>query len=206
MAIRKIAQLGEPVLRLQARPLTREELLSAETQRLIDDMIDTMRDADGAGLAAPQVYESVQLAVIELTSARRYPDVERIPLLVLTNPVITPLVGRDGVPLAEQDAITVYEGCLSVTGLRGRVRRPRKVRVQALDREGQPVDFVWEGFRAAVVQHEVDHLWGTLFIDRALPQSLTFLREYERYVSPEQRVQDGARLAASASAGGSSAG
>lgn len=192
MAIRKIAQLGEPVLRLEARPLTREELLSAETQRFIDDMIDTMRDADGAGLAAPQVYESVQLVVIELASARRYPDVERIPLLVLANPVVTPLVGGDGV-IADEDAITVYEGCLSVTGMRGRVRRPRKVRVQALDRQGNALDFVWEGFRAAVVQHEVDHLRGTLFIDRALPKSLTFLREYERYVASDQRVLDGAR-------------
>ncbi|MEY4549029.1 MAG: hypothetical protein RL685_5224 [Pseudomonadota bacterium] len=204
MAIRKIAQLGEPVLRQQARPLTREELLSIETQRFIEDMIDTMRDADGAGLAAPQVYESVQLVVIELASARRYPDVERIPLLVLANPVLTPLVGQDGV-LADPDAITVYEGCLSVTGMRGRVRRPRKVRVQALDREGNPLDFVWEGFRAAVVQHEVDHLLGTLFIDRALPKSLTFLREYERYVSPEQRVQDGARTAAGSSTAGPTA-
>jgi peptide deformylase len=195
MAIRKIAQLGEPVLRLEARPLAREELLSPETQRFIDDMIDTMRDADGAGLAAPQVYESVQLVVIELASSRRYPGVESIPLLVLANPVVTPLVGQDGV-FADQDAITVYEGCLSVTGMRGRVRRPRKVRVQALDRQGNPLDFVWEGFRAAVVQHEVDHLRGTLFVDRALPKSLTFLREYERYVAPEQRVQDGARAAA----------
>jgi peptide deformylase len=204
MAIRKIAQLGEPVLRQQARPLTREELLSIETQRFIEDMIDTMRDADGAGLAAPQVYESVQLVVIELASARRYPDVERIPLLVLANPVLTPLVGQDGV-LADPDAITVYEGCLSVTGMRGRVRRPRKVRVQALDRQGNPLDFVWEGFRAAVVQHEVDHLLGTLFIDRALPKSLTFLREYERYVSPEQRVQDGARMATGSSTPGPTA-
>jgi peptide deformylase len=191
MAIRKIAQLGEPVLRQEARPLRREELAETATQRLIDDMIDTMRDADGAGLAAPQVYESVQLVVIELTSPRRYPDAERIPLLVLANPVLTPLVGQDGAPLADHEAITVYEGCLSVTGLRGRVRRPRKVRVQALDREGMPLDFVWEGFRAAVVQHEVDHLRGTLYVDRALPKSLIFLREYERYVSPEQRIVDG---------------
>jgi len=191
MAIRKIAQLGEPVLRQEARPVRPEELAAAETQRLIDDMIDTMRDADGAGLAAPQVYESVQLVVIELSSPRRYPNVEQIPLLVLANPVLTPLVGQGSAPLADQEAITVYEGCLSVSGLRGRVRRPRKVRVQALDRDGAPLDFVWEGFRAAVVQHEVDHLRGTLFVDRALPKSLIFLREYERYVSPEQRVVDG---------------
>jgi len=195
MAIRKIAQLGEPVLRQEARPLSPAELTATATQRLIDDMIDTMRDADGAGLAAPQVYESLQLVVIELTSPRRYPDAERIPLLVLANPVLTPL---GGAPLADHEAITVYEGCLSVTGLRGRVRRPRKVRVQALDREGVALDFTWEGFRAAVVQHEVDHLRGTLFVDRALPKSLIFLREYERYVSPEQRIVDGATVAAQA--------
>jgi peptide deformylase len=198
MAIRKIAQLGEPVLRQEARPLTRDELATSTTQRLIDDMIDTMRDADGAGLAAPQVYESIQLVVIELMSPRRYPDAERIPLLVLANPVLTPLVAQGGAALADQEAITVYEGCLSVTGMRGRVRRPRKVRVQALDREGAALDFTWEGFRAAVVQHEVDHLRGTLFVDRALPKSLIFLREYERYVAPEQRIVDGAAGAAQA--------
>lgn len=192
MAIRKIAQLGEPVLRLQARPLAVEELAATSTQRLIDDMIETMRDADGAGLAAPQVYESVQLVVIELSSPRRYPEVDRIPLLTLANPVVTPLAGQDAAQLADRDAITVYEGCLSVTGLRGQVRRPRRVRVQALDRQGEPLDFIWEGFRAAVVQHEVDHLRGTLFLDRALPQSLTFLREYDRFVPPSARIVDGA--------------
>jgi peptide deformylase len=192
MAIRKIAQLGEPVLRLQARPLAVEDLAAPSTQLLIDDMIETMRDADGAGLAAPQVYESVQLVVIELSSPRRYPEVDPIPLLTLVNPVVTSLVGQDPAQLADRDAITVYEGCLSVTGLRGRVRRPRRVRVQALDRLGEPLDFIWEGFRAAVVQHEVDHLRGTLFLDRALPQSLTFLREYERFVAPSARVIDGA--------------
>lgn len=190
MAIRKIAQLGEPVLRREARPLSPAEVRAPGTQLLIADMIDTMRDADGAGLAAPQVYESIQLVVIELMSPRRYPEAERIPLLTLINPVVTPLVGQ-GAVLDDAEAITVYEGCLSVNGMRGRVRRPRRVRVQALDREGAPLDFTWEGFRAAVVQHEVDHLRGTLFIDRALPKSLIFLREYERYVSPEERIVDG---------------
>jgi len=192
MAIRKIAQLGEPVLRVPARALRSDELGATSTERLIDDMIDTMRDADGAGLAAPQVYESLQLVVIELATARRYPNVEPIPLLTLVNPRVTPLVSGGTESLTDDDAITVYEGCLSVAGMRGRVRRPRRVRVQALDRTGQPLDFVWEGFRAAVVQHEVDHLLGTLFIDRALPRSLMFLREYERFVPPDQRVVDGA--------------
>src|SRR5215831_6509609 len=102
MAIRKIAQLGEPVLRREARPLRLDELRAPTTRQLISDMIETMRDADGAGLAAPQIYESVQLVVIELASPRRYPDVERIPLITLVNPIVTPLVGR-GEELADQD-------------------------------------------------------------------------------------------------------
>jgi len=193
MVIRKIAQLGEPILREQARLVTRAELESSETQRLIDDMIDTMRDADGAGLAAPQVYQGVQLVVIELGASKRYPGLEPIPLTTLVNPVVMPLVSSE--PLADADAMFVYEGCLSVAGLRGRVRRPRKVRVTAWDRLGAPLDFVWEGFRAAVAQHEIDHLLGTLFVDRALPRSLIFLREYERFVPAEQRVVDGAAAA-----------
>jgi peptide deformylase len=190
MAIRKIAQLGEPILRRRARELTVEELGSRAIATLIEDMIETMHDADGAGLAAPQVYESVALVVIEVRANPRYPNVQSIPLTVLVNPQVTPLVPSAPDALEEKDSIEVYEGCLSVNGLRGRVRRPRKVRVTALDRQGTPLDFVWEGFRATVVQHETDHLNGTLFVDRADPSSLTFLREYERYVTPEMRVVD----------------
>jgi len=198
MAIRKIAQLGEPVLRAPARPLRADEIGSAATRSLIADMIETMRDADGAGLAAPQVYEPLQLCVIELANNPRYPNLEPIPLLVLINPTVTPLTNGAGAELPDAEAIWVYEGCLSVPGLRGRVRRPRKVRVQGLDSEGRALDLVWEGFRAAVVQHEVDHLNATLFVDRALPGTLTFLREYERHVPREARVVDGASAALAA--------
>lgn len=190
MVVRKIAQLGEPVLRQRARELSAEELRSPRVVTLIEDMIETMRDADGAGLAAPQVYESVALVVIEVRANTRYPNVAPIPLTVLVNPKLTPITSSSSEQLGAADAIEVYEGCLSVTGLRGRVRRPRKVRVEALDRAGHPLDMIWEGFRAAVVQHETDHLRGTLFLDRADPNTLTFLREYERYVPPEQRVVD----------------
>lgn len=192
MAIRKIAQLGEPVLRAPARRLAPEEIDTPALRALIADMVETMRDADGAGLAAPQVYEPLQLCVIELANNPRYPSLEPIPLTTLINPVLTPLVSSPGGELPDGEAMFVYEGCLSVPGLRGRVRRPRKVRVQALGASGEPLDFVWEGFRAAVVQHEVDHLNATLFVDRALPGTLTFLREYERYVPKERRVVDGA--------------
>jgi peptide deformylase len=194
VAIRKIAQMGEPVLRRVARALSVEELKGAAIQTLIDDMIDTMHDADGAGLAAPQVYESVQLCVIEISKNPRYPDALDIPLTILVNPVVTPVVDSPLDNLAPEDTIVMFEGCLSVTGLRGRVVRPRRVRVQALGRTGEPLDFVWEGVRASVVQHETDHLKGVLYLDRAESQSLTFLREYERYVPREERIVDrGAR-------------
>jgi peptide deformylase len=190
VAIRKIAQLGEPVLRKAAAPVSESELGSARIERLIEDMIETMHDADGAGLAAPQVYESIQLCVIEVAENRRYPEVDPIPLTVLVNPILTPLVPNGPGALEAADAIEMYEGCLSVQGVRGRVRRPRRVRVQALDRQGQKLDFVWEGFRAAVVQHETDHLRGTLFLDRADTKTLTFLREYDRFVPLDLRIVD----------------
>ena len=192
MPIRKIAQLGEPVLRQQARPLTIEELASPEVRRVVDDMIETMRDANGAGLAAPQIYESIQLVVVELAANPRYPNLADIPLTVLVNPKVTPMVDVIAGSIAPDDSITVYEGCLSVTGLRGRVTRPRRVSVEALDLGGRSIAFTWEGFAAAVIQHETDHLHGTLYVDRVDPKTLMFLREFERYVPQEQRVVDGA--------------
>lgn len=190
VAIRKIAQMGEPVLRRVARPVSVEELKSPAVQTLIDDMIDTMHDADGAGLAAPQVYESLQICVIEIAKNPRYPDALDIPLTVLVNPVVTPLVGSPLGALAEEDSISMFEGCLSVTGLRGQVVRPRRVHVRALDRLGNPLELDWEGVRASVVQHETDHLRGVLYVDLAESKTLTFLREYERYVPREERIVD----------------
>ena len=190
MAIRKIAQMGEPVLRRRADLVDPKEIASSFIQTLIEDMIETMHDADGAGLAAPQVYESLQLCVIEVDKNPRYPQFEPIPLTVLINPIVTPLVGTGAGELSAEDSFQMYEGCLSVPGMRGQVARPRKVRVQALDRAGKNLDFVWESFRAVVVQHETDHLFGTLYVDRADPKTLTFLREYERFVPAATRIRD----------------
>ena len=190
MAIRKIAQMGEPVLRRRADLVDPKEIGSSFIQTLIEDMIETMHDADGAGLAAPQVYESLQLCVIEVDKNPRYPQFEPIPLTVLINPIVTPLVGTGAGELSAEDSFQMYEGCLSVPGMRGQVARPRKVRVQALDRAGKALDFVWESFRAVVVQHETDHLFGTLYVDRADPKTLTFLREYERFVPLASRIRD----------------
>ncbi len=147
-------------------------------------MIETMRDADGAGIAAPQVYESLRLCVIEVNANPRYPSFPAIPLLILVNPIV------EAVDDSRGGTISMYEGCLSVSGVRGRVTRPRRVRVTALDQNAQPLAFEWQGIAAAVIQHETDHLDGTLFVDRADPRTLTFLREYERHVPPPERIRD----------------
>ena len=157
MTVRDILQIGHPVLRGQARPLTVADVGAARTQRLIDDLVDTMRAADGAGLAATQVGEAVQVCVAEVRPGNpRYPYKPVIPLTVLINPVVEPLTA---------ETFANYEGCLSVPGLRGIVERAVEVRVRALDREGVPIDRVVRGLSAGTFQHETDHLRGRLFVD-----------------------------------------
>lgn len=173
MAILKVARLGHPVLRQTARPLTVDEIQSRETQRFIDDMIETMREYDGAGLAANQVHTLAQIAVIEVQANPRYPDAPEIPLTVVVNPVITPLTDEmeDG-----------WEGCLSVPDMRGMVPRFTAVRLQCHDRQGGRVDLVAKDFFARVIQHETDHLFGTLYVDRMRDLStLAHLAEWNRY-------------------------
>ena len=173
MTIRKIATIGHPVLREQARPLTLDELRSPEGQRLIDDMIDTMRDANGAGLAANQVHEAVRIAVIEVANNPRYPYKPSIPLTVVVNPVVTPL---------DDEMVAINEGCLSVPNLRGEVARHVNVRVQYLDRDGVAHDEVKRGLTAGTFQHELDHLDGVLFLDRVTdPTTLATWEQFERF-------------------------
>src|SRR6185369_12362510 len=172
MAIRKIAQIGHPVLRQVARSVTRDELASASMQQFIDDLIETMHDADGAGLAAIQVYEPVQIAAIEVRNNPRYPYKPPIPLTILVNPVLTP-VG--------DEQFDNNEGCLSVPNLRGMVKRFVHVHVKAMDRHGNPIDEVVHGLKAGTFQHEVDHLHGKLFVDRADPSTFTTWTEFDRH-------------------------
>ena len=173
MPFRKIAQIGHPILRQKARPLSREELLSPPMQQLIDDMIDTMRDAQGAGLAAIQVYEPVRIAVIEVGNNLRYPYKPPIPLTILVNPELTPI---------EDERFDNYEGCLSVPDLRGIVPRHTVVRARSWDRHGNPVDRVVKGLEACTYQHEVDHLDGVLFVDRVVDkQSLSNWKDWDRF-------------------------
>ena len=173
MSILKVTRLGHPVLRQVAQPLSLEQLRSAQTQTLIDDMIETMREYDGVGLAADQVHESRQIAVLEVADNPRYPDKPKVPLTVLVNPRVTPLNEE-----TEED----WEGCLSIPDLRGKAPRYKTIRVQALDRDGKELDFVARDFHARVIQHEWDHLNGKVYLDRMRDlSSLTFLLEFARY-------------------------
>ena len=182
MAILKVARLGHPVLRKVAAPVPMSEIRAAETQRLIDDMIETMREYNGAGLAAPQVHALRQICVIEVNGNPRYPDAPAIPLTVLINPVVTPLTEEmeDG-----------WEGCLSVPDMRGIVPRFGSVRLEARDREGNPIDVVAKEFFARVIQHETDHLNGIVYVDRMRDlATLTHLAEWNKYWLGVQEQDD----------------
>jgi peptide deformylase len=173
MAIRKIAQIGHPVLRQRAREVTHDELRSPVIQQLIDDVIETMHDADGAGLAAIQVYEPVRICAIEVRNNPRYPYKPPIPLTILVNPVLTP-VG--------DEQFDNNEGCLSVPNMRGMVKRFVHVHVKAIDRHGAPIDEVVHGLKAGTFQHEVDHLDGKIFVDRVTdPTTFSTWTEFERH-------------------------
>jgi peptide deformylase len=172
MSILKVARMGHPVLRRRAQPLDPGEIRSPRIQQLIDDMVDTMREYQGIGLAAPQVHESLRLFVAGMGE-----DDERMPLMVLVNPEVTPV----GEETAED-----WEGCLSIPDVRGRVPRAREVQVRAYDRRGRRIELTARGFTARVIQHETDHLDGVLFFDRMRSlESLTFLDEFGRYWSGE---------------------
>jgi peptide deformylase len=176
MAIRKIAQLGHPVLRQVARKLTREELASPEMQRFIDDLIETMHDANGAGLAAIQVFEPIQICAIEVNNNPRYPYKPPIPLTILVNPELT---------LLGDEEFSNFEGCLSVPNLRGRVQRRTAVRVRAWDRHGRDLDFEVRGLSAGTFQHEVDHLNGIVFVDRVTdPRTFCTWEHFDKYEKP----------------------
>jgi peptide deformylase len=173
MSILKTSKLGNPVLRQIAKEVSLADLKSPATQKLIDDMVETMHEYEGVGLAAPQVHESKQIAVVEVHNSKRYPWAPEVPLLILVNPVFVS---------KSEETVDGWEGCLSVEGFRGRVPRSRSVVVRFLDRTGKEQQLSAEGFPAVVIQHELDHLAGKVFLDR-MPDltTLTHLKEYERF-------------------------
>jgi len=177
----KIVQAGEPVLRQSARPLTPEEILGDEIQRLIRDMKDTMYDAPGVGLAAPQVGLPLQLAVIEdredllkALPAQEIRDKERrpVPFHVMINPRIISSGG---------DNVDFYEGCLSLIGFSAVVSRARSVQVEYLDERGKRHSVEASGWYARILQHEIDHLQGTLYIDRMHSRTFTSIDNWNRF-------------------------
>lgn len=195
MAIRKIARMGHPVLRAPVRTLTPEDIRSAEFEQLLRDMVETMNDAGGIGIAAPQIYESVAVAIVDYQGNYRgqNPDEQNnpesseagMPFTVVINPRITVLDSTEQ---------AFWEGCLSVPELRGFVHRPKKIQVDYLDQNAKPQTVIAEGFLATVFQHELDHLAGNLFVDRVRPElgktTLAFTEEYQRFLIPEDGAED----------------
>ena len=177
----KIVQAGHPVLRNRARELSVKEIKSRAIQELIDRMRETMRDAPGVGLAAPQIGEPLQLAVVEdrdeyqrNVKAERLEELERkpVPFHVIINPRLTL---RAGTPVRH------FEGCLSVTGMIGLVPRALDVHVDALDEKGEPVSIDAHGWHARILQHEIDHLMGVLCVDRMYSRTLMSQENYAQY-------------------------
>ena len=178
MSLLKVARMGHPVLRSRAREIERAELKTASMQKLIDDMIDTMHEYHGVGLAAPQIHEGLRLFVAAIAPQNDDPLSPDDEPMVFVNPVIAPI---------GHEMVEDWEGCLSIPDIRGRVPRARAITVTALDRNGGRIEITSRDFPARVIQHETDHLDGVLFFDRMRTfGSLTYLEEYARYWSKDK--------------------
>jgi peptide deformylase len=177
VSVREVVRIGDPVLRERAREVSPEEIGSAEIQGLIDDLIDTKRATHGAGIAANQIGEPLRVAIVEVEEDNpRYPYKPAVPLTVMINPELEPI---------GEETIEINEGCLSVPDLRGNLRRHLAVRVRYLDREGTEHQEERRGLTAGTFQHELDHLNGTLFVDRADPRTFATWEEFDRHQSEE---------------------
>lgn len=173
MAVLTVTKMGNPILRKVSKHIFQKEIETEKFQTFVDDLIETMRDEDGAGIAAPQVGELKRVFIMEVSDNPRYPDKEGFPLFVAVNPEIKP-VG--------EKKVAGWEGCLSIPGIRGKTERCEKVMLKALDRLGKPYEVELSGFAAVVAQHELDHLNGVLFIDTMEDLSLlSFEEEFEKY-------------------------
>ncbi|MEQ1868838.1 MAG: peptide deformylase [Vicinamibacterales bacterium] len=177
MSILKVSRMGHPVLRSKGRPLDRAELKDPLVQKLIDDMMDTMVEYHGVGLAAPQVHEGLRLFVAALELGGDEPET-----IAIINPEITPIGG---------ELVEGWEGCLSIPDIRGKVPRFKEIKVKGLDRYGDRFELRAVNFSARVIQHETDHLDGVLFFDRMKAlETLTYLDEYSRYWAKQDEDEE----------------
>jgi len=174
MSILKVASLGHPVLRKKAKKVSKTTIKSGQFQTFCDDLLQTVQDYDGVGLAAPQVHESQRVIVVNLEENNsRYDTQERFCRKVFINPVVIPL---------NNEMVESWEGCLSLKDLRGLVPRYKNIKLKALDRNGHPIEFETDTFLSIVLQHEIDHLNGILLIDRVEDtSSLSFHAELIKY-------------------------
>ncbi len=173
MAILKVARIGNPVVRARAKNVDPAAIPTRDFQRFLDDMVETMHEYDGVGVAAPQVHVALRVAVLEVPKSDRRGERKGVPLTVLINPLVTPLSKKRQFDI---------EGCLSVPDLRGLVPRFEKIRLDALGRDGKPYSIEAKGFHARVIQHECDHLDGNVYLDRMEDmKTLGFLHEFERF-------------------------
>ena len=172
--IQPICRMGNPILRKKTEEISKDYLLSDKFNQLLVDLKDSMKHYGGIGIAAPQIGVDLQVAIIELMGFNRYGEEVNLPLTTFVNPKIEYLTNE------EQG---FWEGCLSVPGLRGFVERPKKVRVRYLNEKAEPQELVAEGFLATVLQHELDHLQGVLYVDRIKdPKLLSYQEEFEEFI------------------------
>lgn len=182
MSTKPVLRMGHPLLRQIAQNVTSEEIKSEEFNQLIKDMYDTMKQEGGIGIAAPQIGVSKQVTIIELPEdSDRYEEVQKTPLLVIINPILT---------VIDDEKKGYWEGCLSVPGLRGYVERPQKIKVEFTDLDLKKQTLELDGFLATVFQHELDHLSGTLYIDKIKDtKHLSYEEEFIQFFRNEDTLE-----------------
>jgi peptide deformylase len=179
--VRAICRMGNPILRKKAEEVSKDYLLTDSFDQLLNDLKDSMKHYGGIGIAAPQIGVDLQVAIIELNGLNRYGQEVNLPLTAFVNPKITHLT---------EEHQGFWEGCLSVPGLRGFVERPSKIRVNFLNHKGEEKEVIAEGFLATVLQHELDHLQGVLYIDRIKdPKLLSYQEEYDHFIVSKQVIE-----------------
>ncbi len=181
--ILKVARMGHPVLRQRAREVTAREIASGVLKQILADMFDTMDEYEGIGLAAPQVHVPLRLLVLEVPPGLRDPDDPAIPRMAMINPVVTPLT---------DETMDNWEGCLSIPDMIGEVQRPRQVHVAWTAPDGTEHEQEFEGFPAAAIQHEADHLDGVLYVERIQDlKTFQYTREFQRFHARTGGVPEG---------------